>query len=521
MSTEQHGKITEQSGHLFDYAQLRSWYLARLRQSIIKQIESGQLTPSALIAADRKAVEKLVLTALQPKSQYDSGTLKHGLSLLQFKWLLIGIPVTLQISVALWLIFSGLTHSQPSMIAWASVLVVICSSVLLFILFNNAVSQRLQALHARLMNICGSRRPDKNGDDIANLEGSLLLLSSSLSEAIERERAIADYALEFICALDASGMLIAFSPSFAEFCGYAAYELINRQFTRLVISEDIERTVTFLNAMCTTKSTVPFENRLKRKDGTIVDIHWLTEWSETEQMLFCTGRDISDQKRLERVRKEFVSMVGHDLKTPLTSLGCTLDLISSNTYGELSQKGQSLLANANDSISHLLSLINQLLDLEKMEAGKLPMRKELTPISSVLKGSVDAVFSFANKQGVEIIADPTEAVAMIDRERLTQVLVNLLSNAIKFSPGGSKISIDVSQDKQNVIVKVSDQGPGIPAKFHDIIFDRFQQVYSEDDKHGSGLGLSICKAIIDAHDGSIGVDSDVGNGSTFWFKLPL
>jgi len=360
----------------------------------------------------------------------------------------------------------------------------------------------------------------RNIDEIAFLERACCALAECLSEAVEREFAIADYALEFIGAVNGQGKFAAFSPSFAEFTGYGPHQLIDKPFTDFVAPEDVERTNTFLKAVRTAQTTVPFENRLRLKDGSIADVLWSTEWSEKESILFCVGRDITDHKRLERVKQEFVSMVEHDLRTPLLSLSATLELLSDDAYGGLSEKGKTLLAGASESNARLLRLVNQLLDLASIEAGKLPVCKESTPLAPVFQSAIATVTAFAEQHKVEIVAEETELAALIERDRLMQVVVNLLSNAIKFSPASGKVSISATKEKKRILVKITDQGPGIPTKFHDLIFERFKQVHDDEKKEGSGLGLSICKAIIEGYHGTIGVESKPGNGSTFWFTLP-
>jgi PAS domain S-box-containing protein len=505
----------------FDYARLRSWYLARLRQRIIKHIESGFLTPSSLIAADRKAVQNLILSGLRSEAKPEFQRRLGLLSQFPFEWFLIALPIVGQVVLALTVAFGHLGISSAT-IAWVSLAIAAFSALLLVVIYEGAIRRRLQSFGLELARLAGIKPQQNRGiDEIAFLERACCALAESLSEAIEREYAIADYALEFINALDDSGSFLAFSPSFAEFTGYGAHELIGKPFTNFVAPEDIDRTSLFLKAVRASQTTVPFENQLVRKDGSVADILWLTEWSDTEAVLFCVGRDISDQKRLERVKSEFVSMVQHDLKTPLLSLSCTLELLSDDNVGGLSEKGKSLLAGALASNARLLRLINQLLDLATIEAGRLPVCKESTSLSAAFKSACATVAAYAQQHGVEVTTQETELAALIDPDRLAQVVVNLLSNAIKFSPQASKVSITAAKEKKNIVVRISDQGPGIPAKFHDVIFQRFKQVHADEKKEGSGLGLSICKAIIEGYNGSIGVESNPGGGSTFWFTIPV
>lgn len=222
-----------------------------------------------------------------------------------------------------------------------------------------------------------------------------------------------------------------------------------------------------------------------------------------------------------RLKQEFVAMVSHDLRTPLTSIQGFLTLLEDGAYGDLPTKAHERTHLANRSINRLISLINDLLDMEKMEAGKLEMNIDVTPVQPIVERSIDSVQNFAEQHQVKLESERTEFDVVADPDRIVQVLVNLLSNAIKFSPKGAPVRITTEQSDKIVEVRVIDQGPGIPAKYIDTIFERFRQLPEGAQKKGStGLGLAICKAIIEQHGGTIGVDTEEGKGSTFWFKLP-
>ncbi len=224
----------------------------------------------------------------------------------------------------------------------------------------------------------------------------------------------------------------------------------------------------------------------------------------------------------EREKQEFVSMISHDLRTPLTSLQGTLALIADDRYGALSEAGKLRVAKAETSLGRLIKLINELLEIERLEAGMVRLTCKNVQVQSVIEQSIDSIVAFSEQHGIQINAAPTSAIIHADPERLVQVLVNLLSNAIKFSPQESSIHITVEESPDWLTVSVQDQGRGIPPQALKSIFDRFRQVKDSDAKirSGAGLGLAISKSIVEAHQGEIGVISSVGKGSTFWFKLP-
>lgn len=223
--------------------------------------------------------------------------------------------------------------------------------------------------------------------------------------------------------------------------------------------------------------------------------------------------------RLEARKQEFVQMISHDLRTPLTSIQGTLALASRGSFGQLNDKGKGRVADAEEDTERLINMINELLDIEKMEAGKLELDCTTVSLAEIADRSIEAVRTVAEANGVTLTREGGEATISGDRDRLIRVVINLLSNAIKYSPKGSSVFVRITKDEEKATVRVCDKGRGIPANSIDKIFDRFSQVEKSDSKKGTGLGLAICKAIIEAHGGQIGVESSAEAGTTFWFSL--
>jgi len=234
----------------------------------------------------------------------------------------------------------------------------------------------------------------------------------------------------------------------------------------------------------------------------------------------------ADERRaaVERLKQEFLSMVTHDLRTPLTSVRAALTIMGTGVHGQLNEKGQETLEDAEANVVRLINLINDLLDIDKLESGKFQLDIDEVALASVIQRSISAVEGYAKQQQIDIVSavDDTRLV-YADGDRLVQVLVNLLSNAIKFSRAHQTVTLRAHPvSEQEYQFAVIDEGRGVAPEVKDKIFRRFEQAAIEDSKvlGGSGLGLAICKAIIEEHHGTIGVDSEPGKGSTFWFRIP-
>jgi signal transduction histidine kinase/DNA-binding response OmpR family regulator len=229
---------------------------------------------------------------------------------------------------------------------------------------------------------------------------------------------------------------------------------------------------------------------------------------------------------LDSVKDEFISTVSHELRTPLTSIRGSLGLLSAGLLGNVDPKAQNLLRIASSNTERLIRLINDILDLERMESGRAPLKLRRCSMYDLAHEAVDTMSTVADSAGikVELLSDaPRDSIYFdADSDRMLQVLTNLLSNAVKFSPAGSTISVQIDSNPNSLLVKVVDRGRGIPVDKMEAVFDRFQQVESSDSskKGGTGLGLAICRSIIQQHGGAIWAQpNQTGPGTTLWVQL--
>jgi signal transduction histidine kinase len=262
------------------------------------------------------------------------------------------------------------------------------------------------------------------------------------------------------------------------------------------------------------------------------------------------GEDITERYQLERMKAEFISIVSHELRTPLTSMQAGLSLLHNNIITPSSREGKITLDIVTSGVNRLVRLVNDILDLERLESGKINLEIKHFDVIILMDTAIAQMQDLANEGGIifKSYFQPCEINA--DPDRLLQVLINLISNAIKFSVRGSIIEISCDtelssnnrqiepvnsnsseekaefqseNDRQYLLFKIKDQGRGIPKENLETIFERFQQVDSSDarEKGGTGLGLAICRSIVQQHGGRIWVESCLGEGSTFYFTIPI
>ena len=406
---------------------------------------------------------------------------------------------------------------------------VVANIVLAFLLaffFTSNVTKRLAVLtnNAFLLSADKPLTPIISGkDEIADLDRVFHRMAETLRLAQQKERAIITNAVDVICSIDWQGNFLTVSPSAKDIWGFAPEELIGMKFVQLLPDSDKKVTWQSLEALKEGVTIGRFENRLRRKDGSSGDMLWSVQRSDEDKSFFCIVQDISARKEIERMKQEFIAMVSHDIRSPLTGTTGFLEMLMDGVYGEISNRAKVRASSLQSGLTRLLSLVNNLLDLEKMGADKLSLNMASMSMTEIVISAVNALSGFAEQQDVKLKTAIAQDIEMLgDENRLTQVVLNLVSNAIKFSPTGGTVTVAVSIASGTVIeVRVTDEGRGVPIEFKEKIFERFQQVRNEDSRNqgGAGLGLSICQKIVELHGGTIGVDSPAV-GSCFWFKLP-
>ena len=351
---------------------------------------------------------------------------------------------------------------------------------------------------------------------------------AALRESESRFRAIFEGAGTGIALTALDGRLLDVNPAFAEMLGYPIEEL--RRLDPSMLIDDAKSRAEYEPLLKSLRSgrrsRYRREVQLRRRDGSEL---WVAATvsavpgSEGSVFGVVMVSDISRRKEIERFKDEFVSVVGHELRTPLTSIRGSLGLIDAGAVGEIPSEAAQMIAIAISNTDRLVRLINDTLDIERMEAGRSEL--ELTDVSgaSLVQQALGVVQATAEAAKITFSCELADVRVWVDADRVVQTLVNLLGNAIKFSPRGAEIEVAVTDDGELADFRVSDRGRGIPPDQLESVFERFRQVDGSDarEKGGTGLGLAIARGIVEQHGGQIWAESGEGVGTTFHFTLPL
>jgi PAS domain S-box-containing protein len=345
-------------------------------------------------------------------------------------------------------------------------------------------------------------------------------------ERERRSRAIFENAGVGITFSDLEGpVILDVNQTFSAMVGRSRDELRGGDFSTITHPDELEA---FQSLTPKTIDGFQREIRFLRRGGAALwgnlTLSLLRDEAGIPRNVIGVLQDITTRKQAEQVKDEFISVVGHELRTPLTSIRGSLGLLEGGVFGELPAEAQGMLALAVTNTDRLVRLINDVLDIERMDAGRMEL--ELVPVkaSALVTNAIQVVQMNATEAGLTLKADVDEDLTVsVDADRIIQVLVNLVGNAIKFSPRGGTISVTVDSEQGRARFAIADRGRGIPADRLGSIFERFRQVDSSDAREmgGSGLGLAIARDIVFHHGGQMSVESEVGVGSTFYFTLPL
>ena len=360
------------------------------------------------------------------------------------------------------------------------------------------------------------------GWDISQLRQA----EASLREFHRRWRSLLNTAQLLVVELNLEGNVEYANPFFLQLTGYRAEEVCGQNWFDGFLSPGQKQSAKIcFREVLERNFQIHYQNPILTKAGEERMIAWnntlLRDASGQPIGTISIGEDVTERYQLERMKAEFISVVSHELRTPLTSMQAALSLLVEKIIDPTSEEGETIIQIAAEGVDRLVRLVNDILDLERLNSGKVRLEKQLCNTANLLTIAVEQMQEMANQAGIQLEVSAPSLEVVADFDRLLQVLLNLLSNAIKFSPINSIIWSSIAPQGPSLLFTVQDQGRGIPVDKLESIFERFQQVDASDsrEKGGTGLGLAICRNIIQQHGGQIWAES-TSEGSTFRFTIP-
>jgi PAS domain S-box-containing protein len=398
-------------------------------------------------------------------------------------------------------------------------------TLVLFRFFSTSISRRLSVLEENTVRFGLGKQlhPLVGGDDeIRELDATFHRMAEQIEQSRRRQRALTENTADMIFSVSEKMRLTELNDASARALGSTQDSMLGTDATVLVPEEQVQLLKKEFESARQTNTPTTAEFLFQSVEQGQVETSWTISWSASENSWFCVARDIAVQKRLERLRQEFIAMITHDMRSPLTSILSNLQMLRKGAYGQIEDKSATKIDIMISNCRQLLAFINDLLDVDRLESGIFELEPGETSTAIMFDKATSVVDGAAISKQITIDRGKDSFPVYADEERIVQVLVNLISNAIKFSEPKSSIAMTARMVGTNEIeISVIDQGRGIAAEKLATIFERYRQSGAGDAKggHGFGLGLYICKRLLHAHESDLKVRSVEGKGSTFYFSL--
>lgn len=414
-------------------------------------------------------------------------------------------------------------------ILWAGFALSIILTVSLAYLFTREMVSRLASIEkkAELLAVESplaiSEAVDSGTDEIAELDAALRSASVKLSEARARQAVVLDNSADVICSLDARLKFSAVGQASRKLWGYSPDELLGQSVLNIIAPDTAGNTGEAFMAIRDSGEEGKLENVILCSGGAPKNSVWSVSWSAERKQFFCVVHDVTELRTIEKLKQHFLSVASHDLRAPLTSVTLNVSIVTESLADQISPQAKKELERVQTSAQRLSSLVNELLELDKLEAGKLGLELGRVGVSDACEAAKTLLFGLARQSKVKLAGPTGDAVVRAEEKRLVQIITNLLSNAIKFSPEGGIVTVAVNVKDGQAEIRISDEGPGIAPSECALIFEKFSQARGAADvaQKGTGLGLAVVKALVDSHGGTVGVESVLGKGSSFWVRLPV
>lgn len=375
-----------------------------------------------------------------------------------------------------------------------------------------------------------------SADEIGDVDRMFHQMAQALQEAAENERrmvetlkaseerlsSVINTVPVALVVADEAGSIETLNPTAEVLFSYSSDQLVHQPIASLFNIDGADsKADALLPRLMKETATRPAQMEGVSREHEFIPVEVSVTSFDTSagNRILATIVDVTERYKLERLKREFVAMVSHDIRAPLSSMRAVFELILSGKLGTITSEARAKLNIADSNAESLLQMVTKLLDLEKLETGLVELSLGDIEVQEIIDTALDMVSEQARQKSITVKNTRCELVGFGDKDALVQVLTNLLSNAVRYSPENESIEIVARLMDNHIEIRVTDHGPGVPLRKQGEIFERFKQANSRDKSRGFGLGLAICKTIIAQHNESIGLDSAEGQGSTFWFTI--
>lgn len=363
----------------------------------------------------------------------------------------------------------------------------------------------------------------KGRNEIAELDRLFHEVSRAINEALRREQAMFENATDLICALNAEGVFKRANLYAIEVLCWEPEQMVGTNIFDLVVEDDLVTAEKHLRGSSGNGDIQEFELRLKRQDGIVIDTRWATIWSESESSFFCVVHDTTQEKNIERLKQDFLDMVSHDLRSPLTAMLASMSMICAGARGELPEPAKQEVARSIQDIERLIGFINELLEFQKLQSGRTPFDIRPCDLETVVTEAVRKLDETCRSKGIRIEMPVGNWTVSCDREKISQILVQMLLNAIVVTPSDGSIKVEISPGETGAFVEVAitDSGALLSNADRELVFSQLTGGAAQHGVEPRSLrqGLAVARLIVEAHGGDMGV-RDAAPGNTFWLNLP-
>ncbi len=369
----------------------------------------------------------------------------------------------------------------------------------------------------------------KGDDELSEMDRLLHSAATALEKVAESEKSLIENAADLICSLTENGVFLSANPFSLHMFGWKQEELVGRNLNALSIPEETLLCDEKLREIRNSAGIKSFELRMQTAGSGIIDTRWSCVWSEAQKVYFCVAHDITENKNAERLKQDLIDMISHDLRSPLTSVHICLAILARGARGELPPAIKQKIDRASQNIDHLVELVTDLLDFQKLNSGKMDLEMTLSSIITIVSDALKPIEYQAESRGISIEISGDDCQVRGDSQRLSQAIQLLLANAVAAGSANTKVGIQIVKQDKIVEIRVTDTGEHIDKTKFEHILKPFPSFEHSAAGKRSLLKLSICKSIIDAHGGELGVGIDKNpelpdrnsNAAIFWIRLKL